>query len=107
VFLDIINRPVFNLKYSISETGFCLRLQVKAIVNAQKDNHCSMTGFISFINWLQYRALWRRVRFEKRIKKYAPFYRAGNPILTGRHLQPDESSPKPVSYFWKVHFSNE
>jgi hypothetical protein len=26
--LDIIQLPVFSLKHSISETGFCLRLQV-------------------------------------------------------------------------------
>jgi hypothetical protein len=25
--LDIIHRPVFYLKYDVSETGFCLRLQ--------------------------------------------------------------------------------
>jgi hypothetical protein len=27
--LDIINRPVFHLKHHVSETGFCLRLQVE------------------------------------------------------------------------------
>jgi hypothetical protein len=27
--LDIIHRPVFYLKYDISETGICLRLQVE------------------------------------------------------------------------------
>jgi hypothetical protein len=32
VFLDIIYRPVFiYLKYNVSETGFCFRLQVEAI----------------------------------------------------------------------------
>jgi hypothetical protein len=30
VFLDIIHIPLFYLKYNVSETGFCLRLQVKA-----------------------------------------------------------------------------
>jgi hypothetical protein len=29
-FLDIIHRPAFYLKHNVSETGFCLRLQVKA-----------------------------------------------------------------------------
>jgi hypothetical protein len=29
MFLDIIHRPVFILKYKVTETGFCLRLQVK------------------------------------------------------------------------------
>jgi hypothetical protein len=29
VFLDIIYRPVFNLKHNLLETGLCLRLQVK------------------------------------------------------------------------------
>jgi hypothetical protein len=29
--LDIIYRPVFYLKHDVSETGFCLRLQVKPI----------------------------------------------------------------------------
>jgi hypothetical protein len=28
--LDFIHRPVFYLKYLVSETGFCLRLQVKS-----------------------------------------------------------------------------
>jgi hypothetical protein len=28
-FLDIIHRPVFYLKHNSSETGFCLRPQVK------------------------------------------------------------------------------
>jgi hypothetical protein len=31
MFLDIIHRPFFYLKHSVSETGFCLRLQVKRI----------------------------------------------------------------------------
>jgi hypothetical protein len=26
--MDIIHRPVFYLKHNVSETGFCLRLQV-------------------------------------------------------------------------------
>jgi hypothetical protein len=26
--LDIIHRPLFHLKHTVSETGFCLRLQV-------------------------------------------------------------------------------
>jgi hypothetical protein len=29
MFLDITHRPVFVLKHNVSETGFCLRLQVK------------------------------------------------------------------------------
>jgi hypothetical protein len=29
-FLDIIHPPVFYLKHTVSETGFCLHLQVKA-----------------------------------------------------------------------------
>jgi hypothetical protein len=29
VFLDIIHRPVFITKHNVSETGLCLRLQVK------------------------------------------------------------------------------
>jgi hypothetical protein len=29
MFLDIIHRPVFYLKYNVSETEFCLRLQVE------------------------------------------------------------------------------
>jgi hypothetical protein len=29
MFLDINSRPVFYLKHNVSETGFCLRLQVK------------------------------------------------------------------------------
>jgi hypothetical protein len=30
-FVDIIHHPVFfYLKYNVSETGFCLRLQIKA-----------------------------------------------------------------------------
>jgi hypothetical protein len=31
MFLGIIHRPVFYLKYNISETEFCLRLQIKPI----------------------------------------------------------------------------
>jgi hypothetical protein len=27
--LDIIHRPVFHLKHNVSETGFCLRIQVE------------------------------------------------------------------------------
>jgi hypothetical protein len=27
--LDIIRRPVFYLKHNVSETGFCLRLQMR------------------------------------------------------------------------------
>jgi hypothetical protein len=30
MFLDIIHRPAFILKHNVSETGFCLRLQVKS-----------------------------------------------------------------------------
>jgi hypothetical protein len=29
--MDIIHRPVFYLKHNVSETGFCLRLQVEFI----------------------------------------------------------------------------
>jgi hypothetical protein len=29
MFLDIIHRPVYISKHNVSETGFCLRLQVK------------------------------------------------------------------------------
>jgi hypothetical protein len=29
MFLDIIHRPVYSAKHDVSETGFCLRLQVK------------------------------------------------------------------------------
>jgi hypothetical protein len=29
MFLDIFHRPVYFSKHNVSETGFCLRLQVK------------------------------------------------------------------------------
>jgi hypothetical protein len=29
MFLDIIHRPVYISKHNVSQTGFCLRLQVK------------------------------------------------------------------------------
>jgi hypothetical protein len=29
--LDIIRRPVFYLKHDVSETGFCLRVQVEPL----------------------------------------------------------------------------
>jgi hypothetical protein len=28
--LDIIHRPIYITKHNVSETGFCLRLQVKS-----------------------------------------------------------------------------
>jgi hypothetical protein len=31
MFLDIIHRPVLYKTYNVSETGFCLRLQVEPI----------------------------------------------------------------------------
>jgi hypothetical protein len=35
--LDIINHPVFNLKHDVSETGFCLRLQMKPTQSGDRD----------------------------------------------------------------------
>jgi hypothetical protein len=35
--LDIIYRPVFNLKQDVSETGFCLRFQLESIQACQTE----------------------------------------------------------------------
>jgi hypothetical protein len=40
--LDIIQRPVFYLKYDVSETAFCLRLQVEStqLCPTDRDSLC-------------------------------------------------------------------
>jgi hypothetical protein len=47
--LRIIHPPVFNLKYNVSETGFCFRLQVVPIL-LDYFCRCSETE-TSFIYW--------------------------------------------------------
>jgi hypothetical protein len=44
--LDIIHRPVFYLEHNVSETGFCLRLQVEPTKLGPKDeaSFCLRSG---------------------------------------------------------------
>jgi hypothetical protein len=51
MFLDIIHRPVFISKHNVSETAFCLLLQVKLIQLGAIDR-VQETG-TSYIVWAQ------------------------------------------------------
>jgi hypothetical protein len=51
----IIHRPVFYLKHSLSETGFCLRLQVEPtqvgpIEGAPATTPIGISGFLDFVH---------------------------------------------------------
>jgi hypothetical protein len=50
--LDITHRPVFHLKSTFSETGFCPRLQVVTTQLAPMDKGNTVTG--SPLPWLPY-----------------------------------------------------
>jgi hypothetical protein len=40
MFLDIVHRPVYISKHNVSETGFCLRRQVKPTQNPVSETLC-------------------------------------------------------------------
>jgi hypothetical protein len=50
IILDIIHRPVFYLKQNVSETGFCLLLQVEPnrVVPIEKDSLCHRKQRLAF-----------------------------------------------------------
>jgi hypothetical protein len=45
MFLDIIHRPVYISKHNVSETGFCLRLQVKSEIRTNSVNWAQLSRF--------------------------------------------------------------
>jgi hypothetical protein len=53
--LDIIHRPVFYLKYDVSETGVCPRLQVEPTQSSrnQTETNAILTAFRDFLQSLQ------------------------------------------------------
>jgi hypothetical protein len=74
VFLDIIHRPVFYLKHKVSETGFCLRLQVipTQLGPIDRGSPCTNTRWrIQTKHSTNHqRELWQISKHFKKLRKY-------------------------------------